>query len=566
MPIKLKANKTPKIITDLRDLVKSSADLYPDNVLYYYMQNKKECRITYLEHYNNMNYLGTAFAKLGIMGKNIAVIGETHPYYMTAYYAAVNGGGVIIPLDKELADQEIINFLNLSEACAIVYTESFNNRLINYREQLPNVKFFIPIHDSSEDMSADDVIAINYLLEEGKKELEGGNTVFVDHKIDMEKMVALLFTSGTTGTSKGVMLSQHNLTAATNAACQSMEYDDRNTFVSVLPMNHSYEVTCGHFAISNLGASIFINDSLKNALRNFGYFKPNALMLVPLFVETMYKKIWLEIDKKGMRKKVRTAMALSDALLKIGIDLRGKLFAQITGALGGNLRSIVCGGAPLNPQLIKDFNSFGIIVLEGYGITECAPLVAVNSPGKIKYRSVGQPVWGCQVKIDHPAEDGTGEILVKGENVMLGYYKNEEATKEVFTEDGWFRTGDIGYIDDKNYIFITGRKKNVIILSNGKNVFPEEIEEYLGRCDMIAESVVIGRNNANNEPVITAIVYPNYDMFKDVSKDEIYETIKAEVNKINKNLPSFKQIREIELRDTEFEKTTSRKIKRFTVK
>ena len=561
----IKACVNPKVINNLRHLVQSSAEQFGDKVLYYYKENNEQKTFTYNDNYNQMVWLGTAFSVIGLMGKRVAVMGETHPSYMTTYYATVNGGGVIVPLDRELKIEQIIDFVNLAEIEAIVYTKEFNNRIVGYADKMPAVRYFIPIHEG-EDTESELVISYSELLEKGKAEFESGNTVFTDYRINDSDLAAILFTSGTTGTSKGVMLTHHNLTAATNSSCLSMEYDYRNTFVSVLPMHHTYEITCGHFAISNLGASILINDSLKNALRNFSSFKPNALMLVPLFVETMYKKIWHEIDKQGMQKKVRTAMKLSDMLLKLGIDKREKLFAKITGALGGNLRSIVCGGAPISPEIIKDFYSFGITILDGYGITECAPLVAVNSPGKVKIGSVGQPVVGCRVKIDKKPDEEFGEILVKGENVMIGYYRNEEATKAAFTEDGWFRTGDIGYIDEENYIFITGRKKNVIILSNGKNVFPEEIEEYLGRCDLISEVVVIGRENANGEVVITAVIYPDQEKIREIPEEKLHEVMKEKINEINRDLPSFKQVRDIEIRTEEFEKTTSRKIKRFLIK
>ena len=289
-------------------------------------------------------------------------------------------------------------------------------------------------------------------------------------------------------------------------------------------------------------------------------------MLVPLFVETMHKKIWAEIKKKGIEKQVKVAIGFNNAFLFCGIDIRKKMFKEIIDSFGGNLKSIVCGGAPLSPQLIKDFYAFGITVLEGYGITECAPLVAVNSPGKVRFHSVGQPVYGCTVKIDKDENDETGEILVKGENVMMGYYKNPEATKEVFTEDGWFRTGDIGYMDKDGYIYITGRKKNVIILSNGKNVFPEEIEEYLAPIDIIEECVVMARENEKGELTITAITVPNMALLEGKNDEEITELIKARIDAVNKKLPTYKQIHRIELRHEPFERTTSKKIQRFKIK
>ena len=568
MPKPIKRNADPKMISDLRDLVVSNAEKFGDTPLYHYKENKEIKTFSHKDQLEQMNALGTAFAKLGLMGKHIAVIGETHPNYMTTYFATVNGGGVIVPLDKELELEQIANFCNLAEVEAVVYTKSMNGKIVPMADKMPGVRYFIPIHGDAETAESEKLIKFSEMLRIGNEELASGNTAFLDHKIDMEKMCTILFTSGTTGTSKGVMLCQRNLTAATNSACQSMQVDSRNTMVSVLPIHHTYECTCEQLALPNCGSQMFINDGLKNTMKSISYFKPNTLVLVPLYVETMYKRMWAEIDKKGMTKKVKLAMKLSDAMLKVGIDLRDKLFAQIKAGFGGNLRSIICGGAPLAPKLVKDFETLGITIIEGYGITECSPLVAVNDPNNVILHSVGFPVHGCQVKIDKvKPDDETGEILAKGDNIMLGYYKNPEATAEVFTEDGYFRTGDIGFIDDKGAIHITGRKKNVIILSNGKNVFPEEVEEHMADCDTINEIVVIGRENDNKEVVITAIVYPNYDVVgEDTPADKVLELVKAQIFEVNRKLPSFKQVREVEIRTTEFEKNTSKKIKRFLIK
>ncbi len=568
MKVKFKKNE-PKVITDLKQMVRTGAELFPDKDIYIYQEKKEEKHLSYKENYERVLYFGTALSKIGLLGKNIAIVGDTHPSYMTAFISVIAGNGTTVPLDKDVHDDTLIDFMNIAEVSAVVYTENFNNRLINYKDRLPNVKYFIPIMDWSENCEAEGVIPFNKLLETGREMYEGGDRTFFDIEPDLSHVAAILFTSGTTGTSKGVMLTHKNFVAATNGACQTMDhFSDKNNFVDCLPMNHSYEITCGQLAIQNLGATMAINDSVRNALRNFGKYKPNALMLVPLYVETMHKKIWAEIGKKGMTKTVRNLMKISDGLLKIGIDLRPKFFGQITGAFGGNLKHIVVGGAPMSPKIIKDFRSFGIYILEGYGITECSPLVAVNPFGREKMHSVGPAVACCEVKIDKAEDEETGEILVKGENVMLGYYKNEEATKEVFTDDGYFRTGDIGYTDSDGYIYITGRKKNVIILSNGKNVFPEELEEHLSeRADVIGESVVIGRlNPETKETVITAVIFPNPEFSEGKSEEEIAEGVKNAVNEVNKSLPVYKQMRDVEVRSTEFEKTTTRKIKRFLVK
>lgn len=558
----------PKTVTDLLQLVRTGAECFGEKDIYVYQENKQEKHLSYRENYERVLWFGTALCHYDLAGKKIAVVGDTHPSYMTAFFATIASNSTIVPLDKDLNDDALIDFMNIAEVSAVIYTASFNRRLINYADRLPTVKYFIPIIDEGEDCAKDNVIAFNELLEIGRMLYEGGNTAFTDIEPDLDHLAAILFTSGTTGTSKGVMLTHRNFVAATNGSDQSMtQFNRKNVFVDCLPMNHSYEITCGQLAIQNLGATMVINDSIKNVLRNFVKYKPNALMLVPLYVETMYKKIWSEIDKKGMKKKVRTAMKISDALLKVGIDMREKFFSQITGALGGNLKIIVVGGAPMRPEIISDFRSFGIYILEGYGITECSPLVAVNRLGSERPHSVGPAVECCQVRIDKQPGEETGEIVVKGENVMVGYYNNPEATAAVFTDDGWFKTGDIGYMDKDGYIYITGRKKNVIILSNGKNVFPEEIEEHLSdRSDVIGESVVLGRPNASGETVITAIIYPNPDFSKDKTKEEVEAAVRAAVTEVNKSLPVYKQVRDTELRDTEFEKTTTRKIKRFLVR
>lgn len=558
----------PKTVTDLLQLVRTGAESFGEKDIYVYQENKQEKHLSYRENYERVLWFGTALCHYDLAGKKIAVVGDTHPSYMTAFFATIASNSTIVPLDKDLNDDALIDFMNIAEVSAVIYTASFNRRLINYADRLPTVKYFIPIIDEGEDCAKDNVIAFNELLEIGRMLYEGGNTAFTDIEPDLDHLAAILFTSGTTGTSKGVMLTHRNFVAATNGSDQSMtQFNRKNVFVDCLPMNHSYEITCGQLAIQNLGATMVINDSIKNVLRNFVKYKPNALMLVPLYVETMYKKIWSEIDKKGMKKKVRTAMKISDALLKVGIDMREKFFSQITGALGGNLKIIVVGGAPMRPEIISDFRSFGIYILEGYGITECSPLVAVNRLGSERPHSVGPAVECCQVRIDKQPGEETGEIVVKGENVMVGYYNNSEATAAVFTDDGWFKTGDIGYMDKDGYIYITGRKKNVIILSNGKNVFPEEIEEHLSdRADVIGESVVLGRPNASGETVITAVIYPNPDFSKDKTKEEVEAAVREAVTEVNKSLPVYKQVRDTELRDTEFEKTTTRKIKRFLVR
>ena len=558
---------TDRKFNDFPSIVKENAEIYGDLPVYSYYEGKEIVQISYKDFYENILALGTSFAKLGLSGKTIAVIGMGHAAYMETYHASVWSGGIIVPMDKEISDEELVNFLKVSDASAIVYTPDQLKRFESLREKITNVDYFISVDQSATKIN-EKCLYFNDLILEGKELLSQNDTSFTDtfkDGCDVEKCSAIIFSSGTTGTSKGIMLSQKNICSNTVSCIEAFTFVEKGTkILSVLPMNHTYEVTTVHFAAQALGTHTMLNNSLKYVLRNMKIFAPDLLILVPLFVQTIMKKIQDELKAKGLEKKVAGVIKMSDALLKTGIDLRGKLFGQIIAAFGGNLRYIVCGGAPLGKDAVGFFKSIGVDILEGYGITECSPLVAVNRLNDIKPGSVGIPAFGCQVMIDKESEDAeTGEILVKGDNVMLGYFNNTEATEAVFTQDGWFKTGDIGFTDKKGRIYITGRKKNVIILSNGKNIFPEEIEEYLGKCEQIAECVVVGKDNKLGETVITALVFPNYDLFVDKTDEEVLEAIKDSVDKINKKLPTYKQVHSVEIRRTEFEKTTSRKIKRY---
>jgi len=560
----------PRRISDIRDLFRGTAANYGDMPRYVYRVNDTRCEYTYNDFWRDMNSLSTYILNSSLAGKRIAIIGETHPLWVVAFASVISTGCVAVPLDKELEMDEIINFMNIAECSAVIYTSIFNGKLTARADDLPTVTKFLPISPEGEDTSSGKVKPLADCIANGAARLADGDYSFEEYNIEMDKMCALLFTSGTTGSSKGVMLSHRNFTAATNACCLSTKYDSKDSNVSVLPIHHTFELTAGHLAGANVGLTSYINESIRYATRNFKEFRPTLLVLVPLFLETVHKRIWETIQKKGIEKKVRTAMKISDALLLTGVDMREKFFSEITDVFGGRLKSIIVGGAPLDPQIVKDFYSFGITVLQGYGITECSPLVSVNRPGNVSFNSVGQPVENCEVKIEplDGCDHGEGEILVKGENVMLGYYQNEEATAEVLTDDGWFRTGDIGRIDRKGFITITGRKKNVIIASNGKNVFPEELEERLSHLPEIKESVVIGRTDkTTGDIVITALILPDIEVVgENFDMEELGIKLKEAIAQINRPLPSYKHINKFEIRTTEFEKTPTKKIKRFLLK
>ena len=430
---------------------------------------------------------------------------------------------------------------------------------------MPSVKYYVCIDFEGEAPADERFMTFDQLLEIGKAAYDAGDRTAETTVADREKVCAIIFTSGTTGTSKGVMLSQKNLTTCAYDCAAIIAATDKDFLVSVLPIHHTYEFTISQLAAPNVGIPMFINDSIKNTLRNFAKYQPTGLILVPLYVETMHKKIWAEIEKKGKTKLVKKMMPIAR---KLPWAIRRKIFKDVIDALGGRLNYIVCGGAPLRPDLIADFDAFGIKICEGYGITECSPLISANPFNWRKYHSAGLRVLHMEVRIDKedPADE-TGEIVTRGDAVMLGYFKNPEATADAFTEEGWFKTGDIGYMDEDDFIFITGRKKNVIIASNGKNVFPEEIEEYLGAFELIKECVIVGRKGENeNDVIITALIHPDYDKFEGKTPEEIKTAIDEIVDVVNKKLPSFKHVQNVEIRETEFEKNTSRKIMRYKIK
>ena len=561
-------------IEDLRCLAEYAKAKYGDKPYFTYREDNAVQNVSFSQMHGYMNNLGTAFYSLGIMGKTIAILSETRYEWIVSYLSAVNGNGIIVPLDKELVAEQIINFIERAGAACVIYSESFAELIEGYAKNgaEKETKFFINMDLKPEEASRPEyaehkILSFFGLMKTGEELLKAGCGGYTELKIDREKPCAYLFTSGTTGTSKAVMLSQKNIASNAYCAACSVDFYSSDVMVSVLPAHHTYETTCTFFATYSLGVNICQNESLKVVMRNFQFYKPTKLVLVPLFVDNMVKKIWDEIDKKGRRKTVEKAIAASNALRKIGIDLRRRLFKDVINAFGGRLELIICGGAPLNPAHIATMDNFGIKICQGYGTTECAPLISVvpSDMHMKKVGSVGHRIFSNEVKTEGKDENGYGEILVRGENVMLGYLDDEQATREVFTGDGFYRTGDMGYVDAEGYIYITGRKKNVIILSNGKNVYPEEIEEYLQNIVEIKECAVIARAKEGGED-ITALIVPDFERFEGKEFGEIEKYITKRADEINKQLPTHKKMAVIEVRKDEFEKTASKKIKRHLLR
>ena len=565
----MNTKKTPRVYPEIhsfKDLVKVCADR-GDKVAFTYPVKKEFRTMSNGDFAKRVTAIAAGLEKIGLAGKRMAVIGETSTDWVSCYFASIVSGGVIIPMDKELAIEEIEGFLAGVDAEAIFYAGSFNEKIANAIASHPSLHTFIPF-EPNEGETNDKIIPLAKIVEIGEAEVANGYEL---PDRDSQNLAVMLFTSGTTGTSKCVMLSESNIISTSNAACASVNFSDQDRTLSVLPLHHTYEMTI-MVASLTYGIMIGINDSLRNLMRNINEIKPTALVLVPLFVNTIYKRIWDSAKKKGKDKLLKRMIPLSNAMKTVGIDMRRKLFKSVLEAFGGDLQKIICGGAPLNPEMVKNFYAFGIQICEGYGITECSPLISVSPYFAQRRGSVGPAVPCCEARIADaaPGDKGfdEGEIQVKGDNVMLGYYNNDEANAGAFTEDGWYRTGDVGYMDADGYIYITGRLKSVIVLENGKNVFPEEIEEYLEEVEEIAECVVVGRKGEDGETVnLTAVVYPNRDLFPEGTTDEeIRKAIYEKIMVINKKVASFKKIKEVEIRAEEFEKTTSRKIKRHLVK
>ncbi|MBP5231411.1 MAG: AMP-binding protein, partial [Clostridia bacterium] len=421
--------------------------------------------------------------------------------------------------------------------------------------------------DGDEEYTAD-------LLVKGRLLLSDGYTEYVRARLSTDKMCTLLFTSGTTGTSKGVMLSQNNLTACVYHSANMVDVHEGDVLLSVLPMHHTYELVCGQLGAICLGATVCFNNGLKYFMRNLKLFRLTAMIVVPAFVTSVYRKVRDEIEKKRFHRALNIGVRVTSAVDHVGLNLGSLLFHQVRKGLGGRLRTVICGGAALNPELVDKFGQFGIRVCQGYGITECSPLVCVVPYTSMRKGSVGLPAYGTQVRIVGTEEDGRevdlpphviGEIQVRSEQVMLGYYLNQKATKAAMTADGYFRSGDYGYIDDDGYLYITGRKKNIIILSNGKNVYPEVLEEYLYENDLVKDCVVLARPQEEGDAVITAVILPDFSRLEGKTDPEIVRTFREIVADPNRRLPTFKQIRNVELRKTEFEKTTTQKIQRHKV-
>ncbi len=529
-----------KYLENLKELIDYVGSEYGTKAAYRYRQGNEIIDVTFEEFSSDVTAFGEYILNKGYKdSQRIALLGENSYFWVVAYFAVINSGNVVVPIDKELKANEIAPLLKDSETALLIHSKAKHSAVGKMKELGISTANFISMDDE-----------LRSIIDEGKTLIASGSHLYKDVVIDREAMCALIYTSGTTGDPKGVMLSNKNLATNAYRAMSCMIIPD--VTVALLPLNHTFGIMASIICQLWMGHTVFINNSLKTILQDIQAAKPGHISVVPLYIENFYKKIWQGIEKQGKTKLVKTMIAISNGLRKVGIDLRKVLFKSIIANFGGNLQMLISGGAPISDQYMKGFDDIGVTIINGYGITECSPIVALNRNNNIRFDTVGNPVPTTQIKIVDPDENGEGEIWVKGDIVMMGYYKKPEATDRVL-KDGWFNTEDIGKFED-NFLSITGRKKNLIILDNGKNVYPEEIETLISFVENVTEVVVYQEAN-----MIVAEVYSDFEGDQTEIRKQIEEEI---IKNINPQLAIYKQIDKIKFRDEEFIKTTTRKIKR----
>lgn len=568
-----------KVIINGVKTIKESFDLttrtFPNKVGFLEKRpGKEEFRnITYKEFREDVVKIGTALIKdLDLLGKRIAIIGENSYEWAVSYYAVTCGAGVVVPLDKELPEAEIVNLIKRSKSEAIFYSTRKRDLINNIKEQVPELKYYIELY-SDENKEENKFLTENdytfdKLLEMGK---DNDEKILLDVPIDPDEFRILLFTSGTTAESKGVMLSNRNIITNMEAGLSLVTLYEDDRFFSVLPLHHSYESSIGMILPIYCGISIAYAGGLKSIAKDLVETKPSVMLVVPALIENLLKKVNKTIEKQGKTETVNKMIKITNSLGPIGRSLKRVVFKKILAALGGRVRLIVSAAAPIDPVIGREIEDLGMMFVQGYGLTETAPLSTLVPDNDRNPASVGVAGNACEVKINNPNEEGIGEVFVKGDNVALGYYENEEATKESFT-DGWFHTGDLGYIDKKGHLYLTGRCKNLIITGNGKNVFPEEIEPLINKIPEVNESLVYQKKNPKdeNEDIIAvkvtldqAYLEEKYGKDNIPSDEELYNIIWNQIKEVNKTLSSYKWIKDLEIKKEDFIKTTTMKIKRY---
>ena len=556
-------------IKNFRELVNRSAEKYANNVAYKFKENlgkpnQKIIEKTYKEVRNEVEALGTMLLNMGLENKKIALIGNNRYEWCESYFAITTSNMVVVPLDKALPSQEIKSLIERSKADAVIFENKYNEVFEELKEEgNTTLKYYINMDLKNDE---NEILSFRSLINKGKELLENGDKRYSKVKIDNEKMSILIFTSGTTNMSKGVMLSQKNITSNIMAMAKMSKMYPDDVLLSFLPLHHTFECTITFLYGYYSGATVAFCDGLKYIAKNLQEYKISVFVAVPLVLETIYKKIQKGIKDQGKEKLVNTMSKIANFLLIFHIDIRRKVFKSVLDQLGGNLRIAYFGAAAMDKNVIKGYNNFGIDSVQGYGLTETSPLLAAETDKEHCPGSVGMAPYNVELKLDDVDEKGIGEIVAKGPNIMLGYYENPEATKEVM-KGGWFHTGDLGYYNEDGYLFITGRKKEVIVLKNGENVFPSEIEFLVNKLPYVVESIVFPRENSKGEIALgVKIVYDETQIkekFGEKTAKEYKVLVWEDIKEINQNLSQFKKLKELILTTEGLEKTTTQKVKRF---
>lgn len=557
-------------IKDFKDLLNQTVELYGNNNIFKFkkkMYKKGETvefnYMTYKEFADEVNAFGTKLNSMGLLNKRVAVISKNRYEWIVAYYAGVTGNKIVVPLDKSLPDNELISLAERSEAEAIVFENKYLEVMKKIRdEKLSSIKYFINMDAEKED---DGILSYKMLVQEGKKLIEQGDRSQLDAIIDENAMAIMLFTSGTTSLSKAVMLSSKNLCENVISITSVLKFDENDCTLALLPLHHALPALVMNVLIY-VGATYTFCDGLKYIAQNLGEYECTVLVAVPAIVEVLYRRITKQIEKEGKTKVVKNMAKLTNVLDKLHINLKQKVFKDVHKALGGHLRLLVSAAAPIDSEILTGLQDLGIRAIQGYGLTETSPVVSIENDFAVKTGSSGKAVANVEIKINDKDENGIGEIMVKGPNVMLGYYKNEEATKEVLESDGWYHTGDLGYLDKDGFLYITGRKKNVIVQKNGKNIFPEELETLINHIPFVKESIVYGRPTWDGDLDICVKIVYDKDEIKAVhgykSEEDILKEMKEAISKLNENMPPYKHIRDVIVTSEELIKTTTAKVKR----
>lgn len=532
-------------------------------------ENFKE--YTYREFGDDVEALGTALTqKYNLKDERIVIIGENQYDWYVSYMAVLIGAGLAVPVDKELPENEIENVVRRAKASCVIYSPHIKEKIEAIMDKLDTVKYFIQM--KSNDKLEDRKVGFNIVIEEGKELIKNGDNSFLKIEINPDEFKALFFTSGTTANSKGVMVNNRQLSFNVNAVSAYFIITKKDRFFSVLPLHHTYESSIGFLLPFALGSSIAVCQGLRYISDNLKETHPTIMISVPLLLESLYKNIMKNIRKSNKETLVATMMKVTNILKSLGIDIKKKVFKEIHEGIGGNFRFVVSAAAPIDKKIGKWYEDLGIGFYQGYGLTETCPISAVTPDYDARVGSAGKTIINGKVKVDNPDEHGEGELLISTDTLMMGYYEDEETTKEVIETDEngtrWFHSGDIGYVDEDDYIYITGRIKNVIVTQNGKNIFPEELELLLSPVEEISECMVYGKEvEGEKELIVTCRAIPNYDKIKEAYGDktdkEIYDIIWSKIKEVNKKVTPYKAIKGLEIKDGEFIKTTTKKVKRF---